>query len=610
MHKRIVKDTFFLNKSMKRTLFWITLILTLIFTTPAVADNPADEPFKIYTEDDLMEFSRRISTAAEYPQGGSTSAVLMADLDMRGYDWKTMDGTQWVGDKLVHGYYGTFDGNNHTISNISAEGGGFFHLLGEGGVIRNLTLENMTIERKKSFSIYWGGIVGRSYGTIENCHVSGTLEARDTMYVGGIVGALEEGVILDCTSDLDIHLVITETGVESFGYFELGGIAAQNGGLIDGCVNYGDLSSEGLNCGCGSNVGGVVGFSGYRSELRNCGNMGDISVDSRVLKDKSSNNVCIGGIVGDHFSVNNVFNCYNMGDVTGKVTGEEAYGGGIDNEYIPGYRYKVKFKNCWSSGAVDVSSDINGKRTAEYFRVDDKYMLYYLNEAAAAGAYAGEYFSGEDMTNGKLVEELNRNLATMSNSTLRLWEQGEHGPVISDKYYSVQFSDLKPGAFYNQAVTWAVDKGITNGMGNGRFDPDGSCTRGQIVTFLWRAAGEPEPSTYSNPFEDVASSKYYHKAVLWAAEQGITLGVSDGEFAPDQACTRGQVVTFLWRFNHQPEAGGTNPFGDVSHTAFYYHPVLWAIEHEITNGLSADRFGPDETCTRGQIVTFLYRSFR
>lgn len=174
------------------------------------------------------------------------------------------------------------------------------------------------------------------------------------------------------------------------------------------------------------------------------------------------------------------------------------------------------------------------------------------------------------------------------------------------------FTDVKKGEFYYDSVLWAVNKGITNGYGSDTiFAPDQECTRGQIVTFLWRAAGEPAPASSKNPFKDVKASEFYYKAVLWAVEEGITDGYGSATtFCPDRPCTRGEIVTFLHRYFGKPAPKSTNnPFTDVSGKAFYYDAVLWAVEQGITNGYGSDTiFNPDGDCTRGQIVTFLYRA--
>jgi hypothetical protein len=180
--------------------------------------------------------------------------------------------------------------------------------------------------------------------------------------------------------------------------------------------------------------------------------------------------------------------------------------------------------------------------------------------------------------------------------------KSEHAPIVNP------FADVTETDFFYDPVLWAVEEKVTSGVSPTEFAPYNPCTRGQVVTFLWRAAGEPAPNS-TNPFRDVEEGTYYYKAVLWAVEQGITAGVSPTEFAPDRDCTRGQIVTFLWRAAGKPQAESDNPFHDNIAAQFYYDAVLWAVEQGITKGVSDVRFGPDETCTRGQIVTFLYRYY-
>ncbi len=173
------------------------------------------------------------------------------------------------------------------------------------------------------------------------------------------------------------------------------------------------------------------------------------------------------------------------------------------------------------------------------------------------------------------------------------------------------FKDVKEGDFFYDAVLWAVnaDPQVTSGTSATTFSPADTCTRAQVVTFLWRAKGCPEPKSSNNPFKDVKEGEYYYKAVLWAVENNITAGTSATTFSPNAGCTRAQVVTFLWRTEGQPKpTSSANPFKDVT-GGYYYDAVLWAVEKNITAGTSATTFSPDNTCTRGQIVTFLFRAF-
>ena len=175
-----------------------------------------------------------------------------------------------------------------------------------------------------------------------------------------------------------------------------------------------------------------------------------------------------------------------------------------------------------------------------------------------------------------------------------------------------RFDDVKdPAQYYFAPVYWAYrsDPQITNGTSATLFSPEKSCTRAQVVTFLWRAAGEPAPKSSENPFKDVKAGQYYYKAVLWAVEKGITNGTTATTFDPEKTCTRAQIVTFLWRYAGEPAPkSGSNPFNDVKDSAYYFNAVLWAAENDITNGTTKTTFDPEKTCTRAQVVTFLYRA--
>lgn len=170
------------------------------------------------------------------------------------------------------------------------------------------------------------------------------------------------------------------------------------------------------------------------------------------------------------------------------------------------------------------------------------------------------------------------------------------------------FVDVEKGQYYYDAVMWAANEDITGGTSANTFSPNKNCSRGQVVTFLHRMIGSPEPAAITLPFVDVKTSDYFYKPVKWAYGSKITGGTSDTTFSPDVTCTRGQVVTFLWRTAGQPEAKSNKcNFTDVKSDSYYYKAVLWAVEQGITGGTSATTFSPEDSCTRGQVVTFLYR---
>ena len=204
-----------------------------------------------------------------------------------------------------------------------------------------------------------------------------------------------------------------------------------------------------------------------------------------------------------------------------------------------------------------------------------------------------------------------------------IWDDGEedeNGELVytclicgatSDELPFVNpFTDVKEGDFFYDAVAWAVREGVTTGATETTFNPNGNCQRGQVVTFLWRAAGCPEPTSTNNPFTDVKESDFFYKAVLWAVEEGITNGLAANTFGPYELCNRAQVVTFLWRAMGSPEVQvGGGEFSDVDPTQFYATAVMWASVNGITNGMGDGTFGVSKICNRAQVVTFLYRTY-
>lgn len=196
----------------------------------------------------------------------------------------------------------------------------------------------------------------------------------------------------------------------------------------------------------------------------------------------------------------------------------------------------------------------------------------------------------------------NIDLYTISLSNIRMhW-------VRHLNYTNHPFVDVRDTDYYSDAVTWAAKNAITSGTDETHFNPVGTTTRAQVVSFLWRAAGSPEPWTRTNSFTDVKADKYYYKAVLWAAEKGITAGTTSTTFAPDKPVTRGEMVTFLWRYGSKPEATKAGSFVDVGSNAYYKDAVAWAAENGITSGVDSTHFAPDRGCARGQVVTFMYRA--
>lgn len=222
------------------------------------------------------------------------------------------------------------------------------------------------------------------------------------------------------------------------------------------------------------------------------------------------------------------------------------------------------------------------------------------------------YFRGKAPTAEELEENWclwNRNVVTLYYLEGREgWTSPSLAEFLTAKWSGNVATDVVDTDYFYTPVYWAMENGITNGVGKDLFRPENTCTRGQIVTFLWRDAGCPEPETKDAPFTDISAEDYYYKAVLWAVEQGITNGVSYDRFSPEGICTRSQVATFLWRAAGEPApASQTVSFTDVPDGTYYTQAVQWAVEQGITAGVGKNRFSPEGLCTRGQIVTFLWR---
>ncbi|MDO4516171.1 MAG: M14 family metallopeptidase [Bacillota bacterium] len=246
----------------------------------------------------------------------------------------------------------------------------------------------------------------------------------------------------------------------------------------------------------------------------------------------------------------------------------------------------------------------DGSAPMEGFLNGDDASLKAFLSGVKGFSYEGKDMKGNDV-----------NLTLFANSLTNKAHQRDEYAFISNTIFANlltgtrygSFADVPADAYYADAVAWAVENGITTGTSATTFSPDADCTRAQTVTFLWRAAGCPEPTVTENPFSDVKTGDYYYDAVLWAMEWGITTGTSATTFSPNATVSRGQTVTFLWRQAGSPVAEVENPFTDVAADAYYADATTWAVECGITTGMTKTTFGPDNNCTRAQIVTFLWR---
>ena len=267
------------------------------------------------------------------------------------------------------------------------------------------------------------------------------------------------------------------------------------------------------------------------------------------------------------------------------------YSGG-SSSYDPTYSVSTPSKTKNGSVTVSPKSASKGDTVTVTVKPDSGYVL----ETLTVTDKNGNELTLKDKDNGKYT------------FTMPAGKVEVKATFMEDNSMLNFFYDVPNNAYYYEAVKWAQEKGITGGIGNGLFGPNQPCTRAQIVTFLWRAAGSPEPKAMSS-FADVSTDAYYAKAVAWAVENGITTGTGDGKFSPDATCTRAQSVTFLFRAIGKL-VDSKAEFSDVLTDSYYANAVAWAVENGVTNGIGNGLFGPDNSCTRAQIVTFLFRAYQ
>ena len=641
---------------MKKRIGSLLLILALCFTLLPTAVLAADSSkISITTVDELLQFAKAVDNG-EYDDKTDAVVSLDADLDLTGVAWKPI-GSVFDGDgNLLHYFSGKFYGNGHTISNLDFSknyGKTEYPSFGFFSEVYGAEISGLTIQGKLD--------------------VSNPAEAEYVVF-GTVAGGAVDSKISDCVSDVSF----TDTDKYINGTAALCGWAINS--TIEHCQNKGIFSITTDTTSL--QMGGIVGLA-QNSTVQYCANTGDMT----------SWTPCTGGIVGQLFQNSKIINCYSTGKMIPLGKGTTDFGG-IAGIVGAG----TEIRHCYFAGEMDlsqytattpykrlggivggVSSDApvfennyfvetenvtacfkyqnaGTEKTLDFMKTED-----FFNEITAAGGNyrfnpngtpllpAPKYtvsfvvtpaelanvvikVNGQEVANpvdleaGTYTVEVSADNCAVFNSNITITaDTATHTQTIAMTYlpsdYTMfigaiaaflkevetsPFSDVSTSAYYYEAVKWAQEKGITGGIGNGLFGPNQPCTRAQIVTFLWRAAGSPVVN-YAMNMSDVPEGSYYAEAVRWALSEGITTGTSAKTFSPDATVTRAQVVTFLWRANDQPAAGNSG-FLDVSSNAYYARAVDWAFANGITTGVDYGAFGPDTACTRAQIVTFLYRA--
>ena len=648
---------------MKKRIGSLLLILALCFTLLPTAALAADSnKISITTVDELLQFAKAVDNG-EYDDKTDAVVSLDADLDLTGVAWKPI-GSVFDGDgNLLHYFGGKFYGNGHTISNLD-----FSENYGEN-------------YGKTEYPVF--GFFSVAYDAeISGLTIQGKLDVSNLgdVIFGTVAGVAENSKISDCVSDVSF----TDTDKYINGPAALCGYAINS--TIEHCQNKGNFSVTTDTTSL--QMGGIVGVA-YNSTVQYCANTGDMT----------SWTPCAGGIVGQLYNNSKIINCYSTGKMVPLGKGTTDFGG-IAGIVGAG----TEIRHCYFAGEMDLSQytattpykrlggiaggvssdtpvfennyfvqtenvpacfkyqDAGTEKTLDFMKTED-----FFNEITAAGGnyrfnpngtpllpapkYAVSFVvtpaelanvvikvNGQEVANpvdleaGTYTVEVNADNCEVFNSNITITaDTATHTQTIAMTYLpsdytkfieaiaafvkkveTSPFSDVSTSAYYYEAVKWAQEKGITGGIGNGLFGPNQPCTRAQIVTFLWRAAGSPVVN-YAMNMSDVPEGSYYAEAVRWALSEGIATGTTGNTFSPDSECTRAQAVAFLFRYaaseavTLQELVSG---FSDADSVPGYALPAMnWALAEEIVQG-NGSKLMPNDSCTRAQIVTFLFRAYQ
>lgn len=644
---------------MRKRIASLLLILALCFTLLPTAALAADSnKISITTVEELLQFAQAVDNG-EYDDNADAVVSLDADLDLTSVAWKPIGSVFAADGTLLHYFSGKFYGNGHTISNLDFS-------------------ENYGKTEYPSF-----GFFSEVYGAeISGLTIQGKLDVSNSGYVffGTVAGAAVDSKISDCASDVSF----TDTNIYINGTAALCGYAINS--TIEHCQNKGNFSITTDTTSL--KMGGIVGLA-QNSTVQYCANTGDMT----------SWTPCTGGIVGQLYQDSKIINCYSTGKMVPLGKGTTDFGG-IAGTVGAG----TEIRHCYFAGEMDLSQytattpykrlggiaggvssdtpvfennyfmetenvpacfkypDAGTEKTLDFMKTED-----FFNEITAAGGNyrfnsngtpllpAPKYtvsfvvtpaelanvvikVNGQEVANpvdleaGTYTVEVSADNCAVFNSNITITaDTATHTQTIAMTYlpsdYTMfigaiaaflkevetsPFSDVSTSAYYYEAVKWAQEKGITGGIGNGLFGPNQPCTRAQIVTFLWRAAGSPVVN-YAMNMSDVPEGSYYAEAVRWALSEGITTGTTENTFSPDSECTRAQAVAFLFRYaaseavTLQELVSG---FSDADSVPGYALPAMnWALAEEIVQG-NGSKLMPNDSCTRAQIVTFLFRAYQ
>ena len=617
------------------------------FNTPMTGSGTETDPYQISTADQLKLFRDIVNGSNGQTQNRGAYAVLTANIDLNNEPW-TPIGNYTEGNQIY--YEGTFDGGGHTISGLNVTGE--FVYAGLFGTVKDGTIKSLTVAGKVSPSnsqCIVGGIVGyASNAVIKNCSNHCSVTGRITSIIGGIAGFNSSGAIIDC------YNVGTISGIN---YAEaIGGIVGSNSGTISNCYNVGTVSND-------TSVGEIAGHNNgtvencYYLAGTNLNAVGQNNSNGNITKTESKTaanfangtvlNLLINGRADSEHpwyetciyleaagKTLPVFKWQHQHQLTNVLAKDPTTSevGNIEYWYCPvcgkyfadangdheitqaetvipkrqssgggsggSSSYPITVPSKTENGTVTVSpkNASAGSTVTITVKPDSGYVL----ETISVTDKNGNDLKLTDKGNGKYT-------FTMPASKVEIKVTFMEGNSVLNFFY-----DVPNDAYYYEAVKWAAENGITGGISSSLFAPNQPCTRAQIVTFLWRAAGSPVVN-YLMPFTDVDEGAYYAEAVRWAASCGIVTGLTETTFGTNGVCTRAQAAAMIYRCAQAQGKGFTGawmfhlPFTDVPEWA--YESVAWCYMNSVTTGVSETSFAPGNDCTRAQIVTFLWRAF-
>ena len=601
---------------MKKRIGSLLLILALCFTllpTAAFAadstdawgdtadtswytDHEADTEYRITTAEQLAGLAQLVNNKTASVSFEGKTIYLDNDLDLSGYQWTPIGN----GSNFGRYFAGTFDGQYHKIMNLLHHStgdelirNGLFGVVSDGGTLKNLLVIDADIASNDGSLL--AGILADwvDGGTVENCYTSGKIENNvgDKM-VGGLIGQCTGSTqVKGCGSDATV--ISTESNEDHVD--TVGGLIGQwensaDSSSITDCWFGGSVSCNNIY----SAVGGILGanfehFSGNKPGviIKNC-----MVATKNITGAEPGNITWIAAVATPHIT-----NCIWPDTPPDGVTlDEETYPDNKGN-----YLAVAKLVIDWDAGTASADPTFDqsscGTPVSNFTSAD---VLTGLRTNAGTGI---EWVAGiNHPTFAWDVWHIPADYTMFIGAIAAFVKKVETSP----------FSDVSTSAYYYEAVKWAQKKGITGGIGNGLFGPNQPCTRAQIVTFLWRAAGSPVVN-YAMNMSDVPEGSYYAEAVRWALSEGITTGTTENTFSPDSECTRAQAVAFLFRYaaseavTLQELVSG---FSDADSVPGYALPAMnWALAEEIVQG-NGSKLMPNDSCTRAQIVTFLFRAYQ